>query len=1013
MAKIKTQARSRAAPTQKKIKKTQPPLLSTAFPIVGIGASAGGLEAFMELFRNLPSDTGLAYILIQHLSPHHLSMLSSIVQKTTRMQVQEIIDGMKVVPNQVYVIPPDALLEIFHGVLHLSPAPTPHASSMPVDTFLRSLALDQGNLAIGMILSGTGSDGSRGLKDIKAEGGITFVQEPTDAKYNGMPLAAIGGATPDHVLSVDRLALELIKISKRPFVKKTILNEDHEPTPETKIVLEKIFILVRNTTKIDFSTYKYPTLMRRIKRRMVLHRIETFAQYLTYLHATPNEVTSLFDDLLINVTDFFRDGDAFEALKSSAFPELLKNRPVGTPIRIWVPGCSTGEEVYSIAISLLEFLGDGVNKFPIQIYGTDICEPAIKIARTGVYPEGAAKNLTPSQIQKFFKKETGGGYRIARAVRDCCIFSIQDVTSQPPINRLDLLSCRNLMIYLGTPIQKKLMETFYYALNPRGYLLLGASETVGTAADLFAIHDKKNKIYTKKSVAHLPTRDFQVHTQKISAAELATPIAEPPLKRPIKLQPDPVAEAELLILEKYAPAWVLVNQNLDIIQFRGPTGNYIEPASGQPTWNLIRMLREGLATDVRMLVHSAIKGGAAIRKDSLKVKAFGTEHWVDIEATPVSQNHCLVIFIERTISKTSVSTQKPSGKAKKLALTTQDKEIAVLRDELTVTQNSLQSIIEDQDATNEEMQSANEEVLSANEELQSTNEELETAKEELQSTNEELTSLNDELSSRNRDLDHLNNDLLNVLSNANVSIVMVGPDLRIRRFTPMAEKLLKLIATDVGRNLTDINLGFQIDKLEEKIADVINNMSTVEIETQDRRNQWYSIRIRPYKTSDHRIDGAVIVFVNIDDVKQREKAVVETKTYSDGIIQTVRDPLIVLDSELRVERANQAFFDIFRLKSKDTLGKLFYRIGNGHWNSPELRKLLEDVLPKKKEVRDFKVIKKFPILGQKVLLLNARALEWEGQIKLLILISLHDLTSSKLASRDSKAGAPKLRQKKR
>lgn len=945
----------------------------------------------MEMFRCLPPDTGMAFVLIQHLSPQHLSMLSTFVQKATRMQVQEAENGMRVAPNQVYIITPNAVLEIFHGVLHLSPMPAPHAGTMPVNTFLTSLARDQGNLAIGVILSGTGSDGSVGLKDIKADGGITLVQEPKTAKFDGMPLAAISAAAPDHVLPIAEISRELVKIASHPVVKKATPLEESHPNSETEEVLQKIFILVRSATKIDFSTYKYPTIIRRIKRRMVLHRVETLKHYLDYLKATPLEVRALFDDLLINVTDFFRDAEAFDALKTVAFPELLENRPSGTPIRVWVPGCSTGEEVYSIAISLLEFLGDAVNKFPIQIYGTDICESAIKIARLGNYPESASKNLSSARIERFFQRDQGG-YRVTRAVRDCCIFSLQDVTSQPPINRLDLLSCRNLMIYLGPTIQKKLMETFYYALNPRGYLMLGSSESVGSAAELFAIADKKNKIYTKKSSPFQSRRDFQdapARFQPTEAALQATAVDVP--RRPSKAI-DPVVEAERLVLERYAPAWVLVNEGLDIVQFRGATGNYIEPASGQPTWNLMRMLRAGLSPDIRILIHSALKEGAPVRKEGIKVKSRALEFTVDIEVSPIASSYCLVIFMERTSARTDGTSELKATKKDKQSISPKDREIVALKDELGQTQKSLQSIIEDQNATTEEMQSANEEVLSANEELQSTNEELETAKEELQSTNEELTSLNDELSSRNRELDDINNDLINVLSNANVSIVMLGTDLKIKRFTPMAEKLLKLIASDVGRNLTDINLGFQVENLEEKIADVIRNVSTVEIETKDRNNQWYSIRIRPYKTTDNRIDGAVIVFVNIDEAKKREEIVRETQTYSDGIIQTVRDPLIVLDANLRVERANQAFFDIFKLRSKDTLGHLFYEIGDGHWKSPELRTLLEEVLPQQKEVRDFKVVKKFPRVGERTLLLNARALEWEGQIKLLILISLHDLT---------------------
>ncbi len=963
------------------------------FPIVGIGASAGGLEAFIELFKGLPIDTGMTFVLVQHLSPNHLSQLSSIIQNVTEMGVQEIQDGMVVAPNQIYIIPPNAILEIFHGVLHLQPLPE-HHSSLPINTFFTSLARDQGNLAIGVVLSGSGSDGAHGLREIKADGGISIVQEPKTAKYDGMPLAAIAEAIPDFVLDVKLIASELVRISKHPMVRKALIVEDSIPSPEVEQTLSKIFILLRSVTKIDFSNYKYPTIIRRIKRRMVLHRIESLKQYLTFLQTNPPEVHSLFEDLLINVTDFFRDASAFESLKSHVFPKIMKDRAQGAPIRIWVPGCSTGEEVYSIAISLIEYLGENVSRFPIQIYGTDICQSALKIARTGFYPESAASNLTHERLARFFTPDQGG-YRINRIIRDCCIFSIQDVTSQPPINRLDLLSCRNLMIYLSQNTQAKLMETFYYALNADGFLLLGLTEGVGTAVRLFIATDKKNKIYSKRNsgLKAIPTKP-KVKSDLIIPLK-SDGIAEVPVLNILKPF-DPIKQAERLVLDRYAPAWVVVNQVLDVTQVRGNADRFIALSSGQPTLNLMKILREGLTTPVRVLIHTVLKENRSERKNGLKVISGGIERAVDVEVAPLSpdgaEKHLLVIFLESAIEivQTPSSTRK---KSKGKPADAKSTEIEKLKHELALAQSSLKSIVEDLNASNEEMQTANEEISSANEELQSTIEELETAKEELQSTNEELTTLNDELSSRNGDLDHLSNDLINVLSNANVSIIMVGADLRIRRFTPMAEKRLKLIATDVGRSLMDINIGFAIENFDEKIIEVVRTMQTIELETRDRQGHWYSIQIRPYRTGDNKIEGAVIVYVNIDDVKIRETQIIAAERCSDGIIQTVRDPLIVLEQDFRVERANQAFYDTFKVQPVDTIGRLFYELGNGQWNLPELRTLLEEVLPKKKEVRDFRVSHTFDQIGKKQIVLNARTLDWKGQTKLLLLISLHDYTA--------------------
>ncbi len=966
---------------------------SPVFPIVGVGASAGGLEAFMELFRDLPPDTGMSFVLIQHLSPQHPSLLTSLVQKGTSMNVQEAEDQMKVKPNQVYIIPPNHTLEIFHGVLQLTPLTEEQSNILPINLFLTSLARDQGNLAIGIILTGTGSDGAEGLRNIEADGGITFVQEPTTAKFDGMPKAAILATSPGFILHVKDISRELVRIAAHPFIKRALTIEESEPTPETEKVLQKIFLLVRTITKIDFSTYKYPTMIRRIKRRMVLHRIESLNQYFTFLQTSPHEVKSLLDDLLINVTNFFRDIEVFDSLKANVIPQFMKDKAQGTPIRIWSPGCSTGEEVYSIAICLIECLGDSFHKFPIQIYGTDICEPAIKIARLGSYPESASRNISPERLDRFFIKENGR-YRITKAVRDCCIFSIQDVTSNPPINRLDLLSCRNLMIYLDPTIQKKLMETFYYALNPNGFLMLGSSESVGSSANLFAVIDKKYKLFLKKSIPQYSVKIVSQEPLKNPVERLSKNPGIISFKQLTKIT-DPVTLAEQMMLAKYSPAWVLVNQALDIVQFRGATDYYIAPASGLPTWNLIKMLRDGLAPSIRVLIHSALKEIKPVRKNGLKVNSKAIPRVVDVEVIPLmtaaEDFYFLIVFIEskdtkKLLSKEKVQKRKSNEKDPILL------ENASLKEELALTHKSLQSIVEDQTATSEEMQSTNEEVLSANEELQSTNEELETAKEELQSTNEELTTLNDELTNRNNELDHLSNDLINVLSNANVSIVMVGSDLRIRRFTPMAEKLLNLIPTDVGRILTEINFGFNISKLEERVASVIRTMDTFEAETQDRQGLWYSIRIRPYKTIDNKIDGAVIVFVNINDVKLKQNLIEDAKRYSEGVIQTVRDPLVVLDKDLRIERANQAFYDTFKVTEQETIGHTFYEIGNQQWDIPRLKTLLEDVLPSKSEIRNFEVNHKFEQIGDKIIILNARTLEWEGQRKHLILIGLHDLT---------------------
>lgn len=947
---------------------------SDVFPIIGIGASAGGLEAYIELFKLLPPDTGMAFVLVQHLSPKHFSMLSEIIQKTTRMDVQEAKDATKILPNNVYVIPPNSIMEVFHGVLHLRPMNQPHSTNRLVDIFFRSLAYDHRNLAVGIVLSGTGSDGAQGLRDIKAEGGISFIQDPATAKFDGMPRMAMELDHPDKVLPIAALAKELVKITFKPNARVFALDAS-ALTPENEAYLKQIFILVRSLTGTDFSTYKTPTIIRRIKRRMVLHRIDSLKHYHSFLESSKEEVKALFGDLLINVTEFFRNPEVFDALKTKVFPEILRDRAEGEAIRLWVPGCSTGEEVYSIAITLLEYLGKSAAKFPVQIYGTDISDDIVKKARAGLFPEAISKQISDERLSRFFIKEPNG-YRVSPTVRQCCIFSTQDVTADPPIHRLDILSCRNLMIYLGPSVQQRLMENFFYALKPTGFLLLGASESVGTAASLFAIVDDKTKIYLKRATAAPPRRFLGKLKEPNPVPKGADDTSH------TNLASDPIALAEKIVLERYAPASILVNQAMDIVQFTGNTTHFISHKSGQPSWNLFKMLRDDLVTEIRVLLHSAQKEKIVAKKVGLQFKSGSKSRLLDLVAIPIAtariDAHYLVLFFVRAL---------PQKSGEKIPAR-DEKQVSELKQELAATKSSLRSFMEEQNATNEELQSANEEILSANEELQSTNEELETAKEELQSTNEELVTLNDELSNRNSELTEANNDLSNVLSNAHGAIVIVGASMQIRRITPAAAKLLNIGLNDIGRKLMDFNLGFPTDVIEEKLTDAVRNVSTLEFELRNRAGNYYLIRIRPYKTVDNRIEGAVATFIDIDDLKTKERGILATQRYSNAIIQTMHDSLLVIDGSLRIQNANRAFYKTFRVDESATLGKLLYELGNGQWDIPELRKLLEEILPKKVEIEAFKVTHDFEHIGKQTMLINAQRLVWEHQKEILILLAI-------------------------
>lgn len=741
-----------------------------SFPIVGVGASAGGLEAFTQLLRALPADTGMAFVLIQHLDPKHESILTDILSRSTKMPVTEVKDGIRVEPNHIYVLPPNMSMGISQVVLSLILRPQTSTPHMPIDHFLHSLALDQGSKSIGVILSGTGSDGAIGLEAIKAEGGITFAQDEKSAKYNGMPHSAIATGCVDFILPPEEIVKELVRIGHHLYVAHPKFVKTASLAPEDSNSLNEIFKLMCTASGVDFTHYKHATVKRRIMRRMALHRIEGLEDYVKYLKDNPAEVGTLSQDMLINVTGFFRDSESFEALKDQILPSIAKNRSPEEPIRIWVPGCSTGEEVYSIAICLLEFLGDRAANTPIQIFATDISETVIAKARTGVYIENIVADVSPERLRRFFVK-VDRGYQIAKSVRDMCVFAKHNLTKDPPFSNLDLISCRNVLIYMGLVLQNGVMQILHYALKPSGFLMLGSAEGIGNFPDMFAPVDKKHKIYSKKVTSAPPTFHF------VSNYSVEKKPIDKKTDEEVRSGPDIQKETDHIILSEYAPAGVIINDDMEILQFRGQTGPYLNPASGRASLNLLKMVQEGLLLDLRAAIQRAKKEGERVRKEGLKIKYNGEMRDVSIEVIPLkaSEERCfLVLFKEVTqtpipeLDKTKTK-KAQSGKSKQEAA---NHEITKLRKELDATTERLQSTIQEQEAFNEELKSANEEVMSSNEELQSINEELETTTEELQSVNEELNTVNQELQNRNTELSQLNDDLNNVLSSTNVPMVL-------------------------------------------------------------------------------------------------------------------------------------------------------------------------------------------------------------------------------------------------
>jgi two-component system CheB/CheR fusion protein len=832
------------------------------FSVVGIGASAGGLEAFEQLLKALPADTGMAFVLVQHLAPKHESILSELLGKATKMPVVEVAQGMRVQRNHVYVIPPNADMSIDDSALHLSPLSENRALRMPIDSFFRSLADAYQSRAVGVILSGTASDGTLGLQAIKAMGGVTLAQDEQSAKYSAMPRNAIAAGNVDFVLPPDAIARELKRIATHVQIYTTDERTDGGDRLTPDETLSKIFLLLRNLSRVDFSFYKPGTIKRRIMRRMFLRKIDSLDAYLHFLRKNRDEVDALFNDVLINVTAFFRDADAFDNLKKTAFPAIMSHKPSNAPIRIWVPGCSTGEEVYSLAIVLLEFLGDRASNLQIQIFATDLSESIIGKARAGIYPDSVAGDVSSDRLRRFFRK-IDGSYQISKNIRDMVVFAKQDLAKDPPFSKLDMISCRNVMIYMSQVLQKRILPLFHYALNSGGILFLGSSETIGSFNDLFVPIDKKNKIYTKKTIASPLPMDF---VSRYDAAQDQYQKPEP--RQHVDLQ----RVAEQLMLHRYSPASVVVNEQLEIVQFVGQTGPFLDPMPGAAGLDLLRMVKPGLQMELRGALQKA-KRGATVHKKGVLMEDEGNLKTVNLEIIPLKEvsdveRYYMVVFeeVERPPAEQRNPGKKetPAKKAGKNEMSDLDVENKHLKEELETTQEYLQAIIEEQRTTNEELRSANEEIQSSNEELQSINEELETAKEELQSTNEELTTVNEELQNRNDELSKVNSDLSNLLTSVNIPIVMLGNDLRIRRFTPVAEKIMNLIPSDVGRPITDIKPTVKIPDLKQSIQRVIDSLEIQEFRVEDNDGKWYSMRIRPYRTLENKIDGVVIVLLDMD-----------------------------------------------------------------------------------------------------------------------------------------------------
>ena len=873
----------------------------TGFPVVGIGASAGGLAAFEAFFAGMPADKdpGMAFVLVQHLAPDHKSILTELVKRYTRMEVFEVEVGVRVRPNCAYIIPPNRDMAFLNGTLQLMEPAAPRGLRLPIDFFFRSLAQDQRERAICIVLSGTGSDGALGVRAVKGEGGMAMAQSLETTEYDGMPHSAIATGLVDYVLPPAAMAAQLIAYAAHAFARRT--SPAIDPSPKAGDVLRKICVLLRDHTGHDFSQYKQNTLIRRVERRMAVHMVDRTEDYLRLLRNTQGEAQALFRDLLIGVTNFFRDPEAFALLEHEVIPKLFVGKHAGAPIRVWVCGCATGEEAYSIAILLQEHLESLRHSYKIQVFATDIDPESIEQARTGVFPASIAADLSPDRLARFFTQDgEGGPYRIQKVIRDLLVFSEQDVIRDPPFSKLDLITCRNLMIYLNGELQRKLIPLFHYALLPGGSLFLGTSETVGEFANLFTTLDRKHKIYRRQE--DLPG------ALRPTLGGFVPPLSEGAPTRTVRPDATEATRANLrrlteaTLLSHYAQAGALINSRGEILHIYGRTGRYLEPAAGDAGLNILTMAREGLRPALTSALYRVASRKEPVFHPGLRVKTNGDYTTVNLSLRPVisegpePRTDLFLVVLEEAPLPAEAAAAHPVDAAPPQPSSHEVRRVAELEQELRTKEEYLQSTLEEMETSTEELKSSNEEMQSVNEELQSTNEELETSKEELQSVNEELATVNAELQNKVSDLSRANNDMNNLLAGTGVATLFVDHQLRIVRFTPSATELINLITGDIGRPVSHIvsNL-VSYDKLVEDVQTVLRDLTPREVEVETRTHRWFLMRIRPYRTLDNVIEGAVITFTDITDRRVAQSRLEERERELSIILNGMFDPFALLD----------------------------------------------------------------------------------------------------------------------
>jgi len=985
-------------PTVEPVRESIERLPRSAICVVGIGASMGGLGAFTQLLSALEPNTGMAFVLIQHLSPSHISQLTELLTQKCRMPVIEVADEMMIRADHVYVMPENVEMRYTNGALALKPR-EPSSSSLhfPIDVFLVSLAQALGSKAIGVILSGTGEDGKKGVEAIVAAGGTTFAQSDPSAESADMPTAAREAGAKFN-LSPAAIGRELGRLhpasDERPAPDERAPS-DERPAPDERLAvgsdaedLQRVLGILSAAKNVHFSHYKLPTIQRRVERRVRDLGLASVRAYGDALGSNPSEIDSLFEEVFIKVTSFFRGAESFTALTRVVFPALLDGIPRTTPIRIWVPGCSSGQEAYSIAMCLLEFMDGRSDRPRIEIFATDISLSAIEKARAGLYDSASLESVSAARLERFFVKD-GTGHRVSADLREMCIFAKQNVAFDPPFSRIDLVSCRNLMIYLTPEVQTRVLSVFYFALVPDGFLCLGGSESITSCTDLFGVADGPGKVFFRKAGAPRGVlSDFVINSlrKRSSGAETPDAAAQPTKKLDMK------ALADEAILGCFVPPGVVVNERMEVLEVRGDPTPFLLFPPGELTASLAKMCRPGLLVELRQAFHAAEKKDVAVRREAWIKSSDGTRVSVEVNVVPFTEHstqkrYFVVLFaIAHGRKDPKTRTEAPA------------RDVERVEREPSETKDYLSAIIEKEQSTNIELKSLTEEMLSANEELQSTNEELATSKEETQATNEELATVNAELQLRNQELGVVNSDLSNVLGGVQIPIFILSEQMLVRRFTQAAEKVFRLTAADLGRPFADVVPQFRAQGVPALVSEVLSSLETKETEIQDGDGRWYSLRVRPYRSLENRIEGAIVVLVDIDTLKLGIDRLTEAHAFAEAIVQTTPVPLLVLDADLSILTVNDVFCRHFKIKEREAQGVRIYDLAGGQWNVPRLRELLEDILPSDAAMENFVVEHDFPNLGRLILRLSARRLVQKSERTAKILLAIEDLTKEKRAA---------------